>query len=764
LERNSLDNVDQITTELSLWKPQKQGLRNLHNTLALIDLGENIEAIKASLPRVSFDTNFPSFTFDMATGTGKTRLMAACIIYLYRKRVSKNFFVLAPGETIYKKLIDDFTKGYKKFVFKGILDLPDFQLITGEDYDRYDPNALKDKNSFNIFIFNIQKIWKPEFRFYSFKETLGASFGDLIRQMKDLVVLMDESHHYRGEQSFKAMNELSPILGLEFTATPTFRNNIIYSYSLGQAVKDGLIKIPRAVIRKNDRSYEEELDELKLLDGLEIHRRKKVYLETYCKNNGRPIIKPITFISTKNIAHGKDIQDRIESDSFMNGEFKGKTLYIHSGSEDEQIEALMNLEKEDNQIEIVIHVNKLKEGWDVRDIYTIIPIRASISEILVEQTLGRGVRLPFPDVTKEDITNDPEAFTLDVITYKLKGDNYKDVIDAATKNNILTKDYDEDEDKGKSLVSYEIKPDNPKFSINVPNIEGVVRVSGKLDYFDITPSHKDFKQIQVKTVGLDIVTQEIEELGEATGTTIQDQVSFLISKLINEIDELNYDDKNIVQKIVTMYLTKATDSKKEKNWQKLLQMHRRIIFDDLRLQIQDKVNEAIKVTHKSTIKEPFEFQPYSASIYRENGVCHKDAIADEEIRRTIITGYRKSVFTENSFNSKQEKWFADIIDKDDDVLRWVKTPRGQVAIKYRFGRYYPDFILQTKYGYMIIEVKSSAEIGQATVIEKAKEAENWCKVATKATGNQWNYKLIPHDKIFRNDSFKAVISNAIKLA
>ena len=439
-----MDMVDQIMNELGLWKPQKQALRNLNTWLSAIDLHDNLANIKAALPRVSFDTSFPSFTFDMATGTGKTRLMAATILYLLRKGISRNFFILAPGDTIYRKLIDDFTTDYEKYVFTGVTDLPDFELITGEDYERKDPTVLKDKDSFNIFIFNIQKIWKSEFKFYSFKETLGASFGELVKGLKDLVVLMDESHHYRGEQSGKAIHELSPILGLEFTATPAFRSNIIYSYSLGDAVRDGLIKRLRAVIRKNDRSFEEELDELKLIDGLRIHMKKKVELATYCKNHNRPPIKPVVFISTKDIAHGQSIQDKLESDKFMKGEFKRKTLYIHSGSEDEQIEALMKLEKQGDKTEVVIHVNKLKEGWDVRNIYTIIPIRASISEILVEQTLGRGVRLPFKDVTIDEINDDPEAFTLDVISYKLKGDNYKDVISAASKSNIVTKEYDEE--------------------------------------------------------------------------------------------------------------------------------------------------------------------------------------------------------------------------------------------------------------------------------------------------------------------------------
>jgi len=699
----------------------------------------------------------------MATGTGKTKLMAACILYLLKKGISRNFFILAPGDTVYRKLIDDFSKGYEKFVFKGVLDLQDFQLVTGDDYDRQDPEQLKSKDSFNIFVFNIQKIWKPDFKFYSFKETLGASFGDLIKDLDDLVVLMDESHHYRGEQSGKAIKELSLILGLEFTATPGFRGNIIYSYSLGDAVNDGLIKRLRAIIRKNDRSYEEELDELKLLDGLELHKRKKVYLQTYCRNHNLDPIKPLVFISTRDIAHGKRVQEEIESDKIAKGEFKGKTLFIHSGSEDQQIEALMNLERTKNDIEVVIHVNKLKEGWDVRSIYTIIPIRASISEILVEQTLGRGVRLPYPNVSKEDIENDPDAFTLDVIAYKLKGDNYKDVISAANKNNIVTKDYDEDEEKGRALISYEIEPVNPKASIPIPSIEGSVSAVGKLRYFDIAPIYEDFKKIKVEAAGLDIVTEEIEAVGGVTATIIQDQLGFLVSKLVQDIDELDQHDKGTVQRIVTTYLAKATKSKQGKDWNEQLKMHRRIIFEDIKTQIQDKINSEIKVSQKILLKEPFEFKEFSASIYEENGVRYKDSIGDEEIKRTVVGGYEKSLYAENVFDSKQEKWLADILDKDKDVTRWIRNP-DQMAIKYRFGRYLPDFIAQTKGANLLLEVKQQKEIEDPIVLEKAREAMKWCETASAATKQTWDYKLIPHDKIIRNDSFKAVLSHAIVIS
>lgn len=757
--------VNKIIQELSLWKPQKLALTKLNSILSSLDLSQDKDTIRASIPgTIDFDTKFPSFTFDMATGTGKTKLMGACMAYLFQKGISKNFFILTPGETIYNKTISDFTKGHKRFELKGWSDIPEFEVITGENYEKYNPQQKKlVKNKFTIFIFNIDKFRRKDketLKFHRFREVLGASFGELLAELPDLVLLMDESHHYRADITREAVEGLQPILGLEFTATPIYRRNIIYFYSLGDAVKDGLIKRLEAVIRKNDRSYEDELEELKLMDGLEIHKRKKAYLDEYCKNNNKTPIKPICFISTKNIKHGEEIQKKLESDSFMDGEFKGKTLFVHSGSEDEQIQELLKLE-EANKKEVVIHVNKLKEGWDVKTIYTIIPLRASISEILVEQTIGRGVRLPFYDIQKEEIEKNEKAFTLSVITYKLKGDNYKDVISAANKGNIILKDYDEDEDKGKNLILYEVNPTNTKFKITIPKLKGSIKVTGSLKFFDIEPRYQDTKKIKSELEGIDLTKEKSETIGDATQTIIENQHSHLLGKLVDEIDEVDYRDSEVIEKIVNVYLKKATKSDNKEKWEELLKMHRSLIFEDIKNQIQEKINEMIKVKHDLEL-ENFEFTPYSTLIDKDTGVKDKDSILDEEVKHTVVTGYKNSLYTENKFDSKQEKWFADILDRDKEVKKWLKNPRNQIAIRYKFGNYFPDFFVETENEILLVEVKSSAELKKEEVLEKAREADNWCKEVSKITGKKWSYKLLPHDKISRQDSFKATISNVIK--
>ncbi|HIH11858.1 TPA: DEAD/DEAH box helicase family protein, partial [Candidatus Woesearchaeota archaeon] len=313
--------------------------------------------------------------------------MAAMIAYLYNTKGLKDFFILTPGETIYTKTIDNFTQSSKKYVLDGLTDFPMFNLITGENYTYANfGNQLFD--AVNIYVFNIQKIFNErtdvEFKFHRYQETLGSSFAELLQQ-KDLVILMDESHRYRGVKSIRAINHLKPELGLEFTATP-ISDNVVYSYTLGDAINDskkalesrhngngakgGYIKIPYVIARSDDYTYKGDLELVKLEDGIRRHREKKALIEEYCKNNKLPFVLPITLLTTKNIQHAKDVKALIESDSFFDGYYKDKTLLVTSESEVDSIHQLLRLEEPYpvNKNEIVIHVDKLKEGWDVKNV------------------------------------------------------------------------------------------------------------------------------------------------------------------------------------------------------------------------------------------------------------------------------------------------------------------------------------------------------------------------------------------------------------
>ena len=471
--------VNAISGRLSLRPPQRHSLEILHRITEIVplrkqaDLKTALEAIQAEYPSVTdFEREFPSLCFALATGVGKTRLMGAFIAYLHLAHGINNFFVLAPNLTIYNKLITDFTPNTPKYVFKGIAEFAQEapEIITGDDYEAKTGTLFDQFLRCKINIFNISKInaevrggRSPKIKRLS--EYIGESYFEYLAALPDLVLLMDESHRYRASAGVRAINELKPILGLELTATPftetnkgaTPFNNVIYDYALGRAIEDGFVKEPAVVTRKDfnpSGMSKEAIEELKLEDGVRLHEQTKVQLETYARESNRDIVKPFVLVIARDITHAEQLKTLIESKHFFDGRYAGKVIQVDSSKtgvqEEEMISKLLTVEQADDSTEIVIHVNMLKEGWDVTNLYTIIPLRAANARILIEQSIGRGLRLPYGKrvgVTAVD--------RLNIVAH----DKFQEIVDEANRPDsqirmqTVVLDPDEIKNKTKTVVS-----------------------------------------------------------------------------------------------------------------------------------------------------------------------------------------------------------------------------------------------------------------------------------------------------------------------
>jgi type III restriction enzyme len=417
--------LHQIGQRLSLRKPQAESLKRLADVIDLIDPSKDTDvagalaAVRAVYPEVEdFERDFPSLCFALATGVGKTRLLGAFVSYLFVTGKSRNFFILAPNLTIYEKLLADFQPSSSKYVFKGVeafAHQPPL-IVNAENYEEgrgVRGADLLGREAAIINIFNISKINSEvrggrSPRIKRLQEYIGESYFSYLAGLPDLVLMMDEAHRYRASSGAKAIGELKPILGLEVTATPkavggsaTPFKNVIYSYDLPKAMEDGYVKEPAVGTRANfdPKSVSEDvLERIKLEDGVHYHEHVKVALQTYAKQNDAPLVHPFMLVVTQDTNHARQVHEFVESVQFFDGRYKGRVIEIHSkltGEEsDENARRLLNIER-DGTTDIVIHVNKLKEGWDVSNLFTIVPLRASASDILTEQTLGRGLRLPY---------------------------------------------------------------------------------------------------------------------------------------------------------------------------------------------------------------------------------------------------------------------------------------------------------------------------------------------------------------------------------
>ena len=263
-------------------------------------------------------------------------------------------------------------------------------------------------NIFNISKINSEVRGGKSPRIKRLSEYIGESYFDYLAGLPDLVLLMDESHRYRASAGIRAINELKPILGLELTATPfvgtTTQNrqyfrNVVYGYPLGQAMADGFVKEPAVVTRKNFNPAgmsPEEIEQMKLEDGVRLHESVKVELETYARETDNPIVKPFVLVVAQDTSHARELLKLIQSDTFFDGRYKERVIQVDTSAKEEDfVDRLLKVEHTDEPTEIVIHVNMLQEGWDVTNLYTIVPLRAASAPRLIEQTIGRGLRLPY---------------------------------------------------------------------------------------------------------------------------------------------------------------------------------------------------------------------------------------------------------------------------------------------------------------------------------------------------------------------------------
>lgn len=874
-----MDNiVNQIGYAMSLREPQKEALQYLDAISSSCDYKRNtldeIEAIATAncedkhTIKVDDNFKFPSFCFDMATGIGKTRLMGAAIYYLYKTKGYKHFFILAPGNTIYDKLRKEANPAHPKYIFKGLeAEMGRPKVYDGENYVRYPARFVQGEieiektSEIQLFIFNIGKIFNSKtdttFKFHKYQETLGSSFADVLAKFDDLVICMDEAHRYYAPASMKAISYLKPILGLEFTATPKSHNNVIYSYDLAKGAGKYL-KIPVVMGRTNTGGYSaEDIEEMKIRDGLTLHENRKKVVYQYCLDNNLDYVKPIVLIACKDTEHAKKIRAMIDSDSFNNGRYRGKVIEIHSnmkGEEtEENIRKLLSIESAQNPVEIVLHVYKLKEGWDVNNLFTIIPLNAAKSDILALQTIGRGLRLPFGVITGneaidtldivahdhyreivEDIKNsdtfkyrdlddrgveptkvveitngigDGQLSLLDDIFVSAGVKSFNDVCDVKTQDKMYEEymksfgrtkkpekqvspqysifDYiDEDGNEktvettthtgeGSSLGAKKAQPmkkedfvatvtELSKKAISVPKILVQPSSTVTLKPFTVKRNIADFEVAASKIERFNAVNAEMLESFDAEILAVDDAVNTLACMLLDcdALSEISVDeDADYILNIVQQYLALIDGSEADKN--KIVRRYAKLIIDDIVKQIHENMDRQTYYTHVVQ-KDLIVFRKAVRNVRADGGeVNFRKTIANKsEIKKYVFTGYKKSYYNINAFDSDTERLVSVILEDDKDVIRWIKPPLNQLGLFWQAGQQYnPDFLVETPTTKYMIEVKAKNEVNNPDVVGKAKEGIKWCKYASIVDFDKkpWEYKLITDEVISVGNTLKYIL-------
>lgn len=404
------------------------------------------------------EDRWPKNCCKVATGGGKTKVMSLAIVWSYyhslyepESDLARHFVVIAPNLTVYERLKDDFESCA---VFYSDPLLPeewrsDFQMqVVLQD----EPGGAATQGT--VYLTNIHRLYEtrenggeeegassifgPPVKRAQALDT-GAALRERITAHPRLMVLNDEAHHLHDpdlawNRAIDALHSQSVSRGnggiclqVDFTATPKHNNgelfrHIVCDFPLGEAVDAGIVKVPvlgesdELVVRGDKKTPANERYAMHLKLGYQ--RYTKTYEEF------KKVRKPILFVMTEDAQAANEIADYLDGDAFPL--LKGRVLNIHTrlkgriktvmrggrevkefiesetGMKPEELKALREmsreLDKKDSRFRCVVSVMMLREGWDVRNVTTIVPLRpySAKSGILPEQTLGRGLRRMFP--------------------------------------------------------------------------------------------------------------------------------------------------------------------------------------------------------------------------------------------------------------------------------------------------------------------------------------------------------------------------------
>lgn len=351
---------------------------------------------------------------NLATGVGKTYLMAAFAEYLRRQGVG-NVMIVTPGKIVQAKTVQNFTPGAPKFITGS--PVPP-EVVTPQDYSAW----INRTNGAAIlsygrevpmlaFIFNIHQLIAPKDtegdthggtqeamrrKPRRFNEHAGVLF-DYLKDLDDLVVIADESHLYgTTAKAFNAaLRELEPAASIGLTASvEKKKDHVIFEYPLYQAIKDQYVKAPVLAFRKDGYGTDQASEEQQLRDALQLRGIKQAFYNSYAASNNRNRINAVVFIVCSDVEHATQVADLLRTPEFFGRD--SAVLQVDTRHDDDATQQRLNrLDQTDSPVLAVVSVNKLKEGWDVKNVAVVVTLRAMASEVLTQQTMGRGLRLPF---------------------------------------------------------------------------------------------------------------------------------------------------------------------------------------------------------------------------------------------------------------------------------------------------------------------------------------------------------------------------------
>lgn len=770
--------------ETAVWLYEVKAARDKYDLLRF-DASDNVSA-------GMFDEDWPRYVLKLATGAGKTKVLSLLIAWSFFHKLyepdstlSRNILLIAPNIIVLDRLRADFD-GLKIFFNDPIL--PDNGVDGrnwGDDFQidlhiQDDVRIIRDTG--NLFLTNIHRVYlgdvpepslddddltdyflSPFGAKPSGKTTdSGADLGEIIREVDELAVFNDEAHHIHDKSLawFKCIQDIHHrmlqkdcrlSLQIDVTATPRHDNGAIFvqtvsDYPLVEAIHQNVVKhpvLPDAASRAKLHEHKSAIFSERYADYLELGVEE--WRKSYAENEklGKKAVLFVMVDDTKNCdevgAHLEKLCPELEGGVLVihtkrNGEISEST----SGKAKDELERLREqsnkIDTWDSPYKAIASVLMLKEGWDVRNVTTIVGLRAysSKSNILPEQTLGRGLRRMYfgSDIAETVSVMGTEPFMEFVETIQSEGVEFDRVPmgkgSTGGQQQIIVEVDTENEEKNVDELDIELPKLSRRFNREYKDLDALDPATLGNAKLPLKPfSDEETREIVFKTM-LDGEQHHTINLDGSGPADYRSVVGYFARQLLKDL------------RLVGGY---------DVLYPKIRDFLREHLFDAAPVDLEDPVvlRNLSETEVNKLVFDSFK-KAINALTVQESGT----SVIEDRIRlrdtRPFRTESRPYITAKNSLFTKIvgeansggfELTFAAFLRDAKDVASWGKNYMA-VGFKIDYVKsdgdlstYTPDFIVRTTDGTVwIVETKGREELD---LPKKLNRLRQWCEDATAAS-------------------------------
>ncbi len=810
-----LPQTDGTMTEFQYYFAQREALETIIYLYDVVGVQDKYDLMRfdssGAVSSGMFNETWRRFVAKMATGTGKTKLLSLVLAWSYfhklyepESKLARNFLVIAPNIIVLDRIYKDFS-GLRIFFADPVLPdngvdgcnwRDDFQLTL----HRQDEVRIT-RPIGNIFLTNIHRVYAGDdipaslddedtMDYFLGKRPSGATtdskvdLGMIVRDIDELMVLNDEAHHIHDPHMawFKSIEDIhnrlkqkgsALSLQVDVTATPKHNNGAIFvqtvaDYPLVEAISQNVVKHPvlpdaasRAkLMEQKSAKYTEKYADYIHLGVVEW---RKAYAEHEKLDK-----KAILFVMTDDTRNCDDVAKYLETHY---PDLKDAVLVIHtkrngeisestSGKSKEKLDKLRDqansIDGLDSPYKAIISVMVLKEGWDVRNVTTIVGLRAysAPSNILPEQTLGRGLRKMYPGGLEEYVS-------------VVGTDTFMDFVESIQAEGVVLERKPMGEGtEAKTPLVVEIDKENDKKDIGALDIEipvltpRVYREYKNLGDLNVSAlrhqrvTYLQFSEEQQR----EIIFMEITT-GEVTHTTILDTAGIAdYRSVIGYFAQTLMKDLRLVSGYALLYgKVKAF-------------VQERLFDRPVELESPNTLRNLSELAATKILIETFKKAINALTVQDKGDAEIRDTIKLRQTRPFVAKdqGYlipKKSIFNRIIGDSHFELLFARFLEDCGDVVSYAKN---YLAVRFKLdyvnvngdiSNYYPDFLVKlSAKRIFIVETKGREELDIPLKMQRLRQ---WCEDINRVqTDVEYDFAYVDEEsfKKYKPTSFNQLVA------